>query len=258
MFFPVTGDENRTSVKLHLPMTGTDGSTVFSDTSNSPLTITRGGNPLPTIVTAQSRWGQGSGYFPQNTSGQLHPKLQATLPSAISGLFTFEVWVRPSQNGTLFLFDLRCNSTYTTTTSLTTNFFIYRSSTDQKLRFAYGTTPTQVLGTVAIANNEWSHVAASRDSSNTVRLFLNGTIDATVNNVTNNFSSVYAAVGGACLTTVNYDRWLQDARLDIGLCRYTSDFTVPNGPLAVRLPELPIHRPIIQPPSFNQVARLGL
>jgi hypothetical protein len=42
-----------------------------------------------------------------------------------------------------------------------------------------------------------------------------------------------------------------------GVARYTADFTVPSGPLAARLPELPVSRSIIQP-VVHQIARLGL
>jgi hypothetical protein len=44
MFYPVNGDPHRSSVVLHLPMTGADNGTTFTDVSPSPKTITRNGD----------------------------------------------------------------------------------------------------------------------------------------------------------------------------------------------------------------------
>ena len=49
------------NVSLLLPMTGTNGSTTFTDYSPTPKTITANGNAQ--ISTAQSKFGNGSGYF---------------------------------------------------------------------------------------------------------------------------------------------------------------------------------------------------
>jgi hypothetical protein len=89
MFYPVNGDPYRSNVVLHLPMTGANNSTTFTDVQPTPKTITRNGDTK--ISTAQSKWGQGSGYF-DGTGDYLTLANHADFALG-AGNFTIEFWI---------------------------------------------------------------------------------------------------------------------------------------------------------------------
>ena len=74
--------------------------------------------------------------------------------------------------------------------------------------------------------NQWSHIAASRDSSNVVRLFINGALVkyATISNSVYNNSSYPTTIGASSSKNVWADGYISDVRLS-NICRYTSNFS---------------------------------
>jgi hypothetical protein len=85
----IIGDPYFNSVSVLLHMDGSNGSTTFTDSSSSPLTVTANGNAQ--ISTAQSKFGGASGYF--DGSGDY-----LSIPDTSSGFsfgtgdFTYEFW----------------------------------------------------------------------------------------------------------------------------------------------------------------------
>ncbi len=89
---------------------------------------------------------------------------------------------------------------------------------------------------ITVANivpiNQWSHIAATRDSANTVRLFLNGVCVATAQNVTYNLNNTtYTPTLGRythSTTSQFYKGYIQDFRIYKGVAKYTGGFDVPR------------------------------
>ena len=81
----------------------------------------------------------------------------------------------------------------------------------------------------------WHHVALVRDTSNVIKLYLNGTASSTTNTTTDTFAATNGVfiVGGeyATMTTVQnpWDGYVDELRIS-RFARYTSNFTPPTEP----------------------------
>ena len=81
----------------------------------------------------------------------------------------------------------------------------------------------------AFSENTWHHVAVTRDSSNNVRLFLDGTQSrSTSTNNTHNYSGLFRLGRDNNEFTNGY---ISNLRLIKGTALYTSNFTPPTGNL---------------------------
>ena len=254
MFFPVNGDPYYENVSLLLPMTGANNSTTFTDRSPSPKTITRNGNTK--ILTAQSKWGNGSGYFDGSVD-----YLSIPTSAIVEGSpFTIEAWVYPtsfgssSGNGLAFLDSSRsgpfCDNAWRTTASGVLVF-------ERGSNFGY-----VIVSGGQLILNAWQHISLTVDGVKW-RQFLNGTLVAETNNTsyfmmgTNGLRIGYSYVPDYLVTNRHMQGYLQDLRITKGIARYTENFAVPPGPLPFRRASRQIP-PLIQQPSFQQIARLGL
>jgi hypothetical protein len=86
-----------------------------------------------------------------------------------------------------------------------------------------------LLGTTTLSDNTWYYFAFTR-SGTTFRLFLNGTIEATVT-YSGNFVSTSAMVVGCNQTNYFFQGYIDDIRITKGYARYTSNFTPPTAAL---------------------------
>jgi len=256
MFLPVNGDQYRNNVVLHLPMTGANNSTTFTDVSPSPKTITRYGDTK--ISTAQSKWGQGSGYF-DGTGDYL------TAPNSADFLFgsdsfTVESWIYPTTLPTAGSGGCIASVYDTTNNKRSWTLNVFNDGGVFKLQLFVSTSGLSAGVTAFLAAglslNQWQHVAVSR-SGNTMRLLIGGVIVVETSYTSALYhSDVVLGIGRYASDSAIYTGYLQDLRITKGVARYTANFAVPSGPLPARLPELPVQR--IQQPSFHQIARLGL
>ena len=102
-----------------------------------------------------------------------------------------------------------------------------------KLVIWKGTTPNVLLGTTNICDGKWNHVAVTR-SGTTLRIFVNGTQDASTTNSTNwgthNSGSPRLHIGSRN-GSGDYKGLLSNYRVIKGTALYTSNFTVPTTPL---------------------------
>lgn len=91
----------------------------------------------------------------------------------------------------------------------------------------------------AISQNTWYHYAVTRDSSNNVKLFLDGTqVGSTASNITNDFTldifwigAKYNAFESGGDVVRYFTGYMSDVRLTKGHARYTSNFTAPTAAL---------------------------
>jgi hypothetical protein len=86
---------------------------------------------------------------------------------------------------------------------------------------------TYANGSTAIAQT-WTHVALVR-ASGSLKLYINGTVDATFGTKTDttNYTGQNIAVGGYFSTTYLWNGYIDDLRITRGYARYTANFTPP-------------------------------
>lgn len=222
------GDPFSSSVALLLNGNGANGSTVFSDSSLSPKTVTRLGTP--TISTAQSKFGGASMFFSNNGLQISNP--QTAFNGPWSGDFTIEAWTRPTSVPTsqgsgaerVVLGQIQWPDA--------SGWMFYY---DQN-RLCMFINNSQVVGTVTgnWQADTWYHVATTRSGS-TVRVFLNGIQLASGTNTnpifnTNTLPATIATDTGGDTTFL--PGYLDDLRVS-SIARYTGDFTPPTSELTI-------------------------
>lgn len=206
------------SVRLLLQMQGTNGSTTFTDSSADARTVTAVGNAQ--ISTARFKWGASSGLFDGNGD-----RISVTLAAPIgTDDFCCEGWFYISEfsgggsnNAGIF-----CAGN----ASLASGMNLYVTPSGD-LGF-YGN-PVNITGSGApITTGAWHHIAATKAGS-TVRLFANGTLQAS--NTYYSPTLVDNLIFGQSLYDGTYYDDLNGSigaiRITVGQARYTSNFTPP-------------------------------
>ena len=122
-----------------------------------------------------------------------------------------------------------------------TSTFIYLTQSGStetgKVCFTHSTAQTDATngvqsGATAISSKTWNHVAITRDSSNALKMWLNGDLVETKTNRTVNYGS--SSIGpsfGYNTTDGKYKGYISDFRIIKGTCLYTVNFTPPTAPL---------------------------
>lgn len=205
-------------------------SSTFRDNSTNNLTITVNGDarPIPTSPFADPGYSStaittyGSAYF-DGTGDYL------SIPSSgafdFNGDFTMEAWIYPTAINTNNVIISRW------TTSLE---FIFKVVTGARLYFAWyiGATGIITATSTTVQLNQWNHVAVTRSGS-TVRLFVNGVLDATTGTASGAMSST-SAITISSLDTTNTENFtgnISNLRVVKGTALYTANFTPPTNPL---------------------------
>jgi hypothetical protein len=101
----------------------------------------------------------------------------------------------------------------------------------QKL-IAFHPTMGVIGSTTTVTLNEWHHAAVTRSGS-TVRIFLDGNLEATGNISTGTLQGTRSRIGTAIYSGVpqgNVQGWIDDIRITRGVARYTANFTPPSAP----------------------------
>jgi len=232
----------------------------YLDVSNNGVILTRAGYALPSIYDyyLYNFDGHAICSIPSNSTGNAASHFCGQLPFALgTDQFTIECYViRNSVLGSFI--DFRADSGFTSTTDGAGKFYIGQASSEAC--FSYGATPTTVLGSSYIAEGDtWHYVAVTRDASNNLRLFVNGTLENTAT-VADDFSNPYFTLGNPISTTFRGYTFVSSFRITKGVCRYTDSFTKPTTPYPapIRTPRSLIE-PVLQfPHSTLLTARTGL
>jgi hypothetical protein len=203
---------------------GTNGAqnNTFLDSSTNNFTITRNGN---TTQGSFSPYGVNwSNYFDAYTK-YLSVNAQTAL-SFGTGDFTIEAWVYVTSISTYAgVIDTRSSAT-----SEPYVFGIYNTS-GNRLDFVYS--GARVTSASTLNLNSWNHVAVSR-SGTTVRLFINGVLDANTATVSSNINATSATQYiGAIIdgSGYNLNGYISNLRVVKGTAVYTSSFTPSTTPL---------------------------
>lgn len=212
----ITPDPYYANVELLYHMDGANNSTVCVDSSKNNYTIATIDGAV--ISNEQSVYGGTSGKFTASTSARF--KSPTTTNLAISGAFTMEAWWRPTvvANG---IYPISCvGNSYLWIT-------LGGASSYLELYFM----GNQITSTFIPVVNTWYFLTVTRDSSNNVRFFVNGTQIITLTNSANMASTAFWAVGsstelagagggGRC--------FIDEFRYTKGVARYTSNFAPPT------------------------------
>ncbi len=194
------------NVSCLLHFDGTDGAATFTD--SGPLaanfsTITTGGT---TVSTTQSKFGGASAA----TTNSTRINSPSSSNWAVGQVFTCELWIYPTSHQAKWFINNSLNQFQ----------FGYQNST------SWGVAENGVawrLTTTSLPTlNAWNHVAVSRNSSNVMKLFLNGT-EVASGTVTQAFT------GSGTASIFEMAGYCDELRLTKGVCRYTGTFTAPTA-----------------------------
>ena len=224
---PFVNDSN-TLLLLH--MNGTDGSTVFRDDNGV------GRSAVPMIAknnvqldTTQSKFGGSSALFDGTNDyialgADTSADQVATIPT--TGEFTIECWVRFNTNTNYRAFVSQYG--YNGQANPVGRSTLYLTNGNKFAFFING--GGAITGTTSSSTGVWYHIAATRDSSNVVRLFVNGTEEGT--NFTSSAAIVdsYTAIGVTSNSLdFDMDGHIDEVRIS-NTARYTANFTAPTEP----------------------------
>jgi len=194
----------------------------FVDSSTSSHTITAVGNATQTTFSPY-RHGGYSTYF--TGSGNY-----LTLPNDTSlqmgtSEFTIEFWMY-CPNTTFY----NSSGYYPTMLSLGQyNAGVNIRFHDSGDFFEVFINNTNYTYTTTVPENEWAHIALTRDSSNDIKFFLNGTQIGNTNTNAANIAGTTNRIGSPIHNTLEtYYGYLTDLRIVKGTAVYTSNFTPPT------------------------------
>lgn len=231
-------------VKTFLPFNGANGSTSFPDLNglNSFNVVGSGAS----ISTTTPKWGTGSLRVP--VGSWLHNN---TAAPGLAGVFTWECWFKSVDNTKNHFIWCPQGTWY----GSWSGGFIVNST----LGFAWaacvvgytnvGGYKTGILPTV----NTWTHLACTRDASNTWRFFVNGTLRANTRvaaiwngndwgpsltdqpassgwNIGQVGDGNYQGSGSSSANLGDSNFYIDDLKIVDGLCLYTSNFTPSRAP----------------------------
>jgi hypothetical protein len=215
----IVGDPHYANVSLLLHADGTNNSTTIVDSGPLGLTGSVQGNAR--ISTAQSKFGGSSLYF-DGAGDRVHYANDSALDFG-TGDFTVESWVYVISQQTFYTHLIGKGSGFGGEWSLA----LYSGPA----YFIGG--GSSLTGTTTLANNAWHHIAATR-ASGTLRLFVNGTLEASVTSSGNISSSRTFNIGdresGDPYLQYPHNGYLDEVRITKGVARYTASFTVPAEP----------------------------
>lgn len=221
------GNDSYTKVMLH--MEGANAGTSFIDTAYGQTAAhTWTANSATTSTTAvkfgstSCACGAGSGYIDTPDSADY---------ALGSGDFTVDCWFnRQGGDGTSRLFAGQANASGTAATS---SFFMqFTTANVVAAGVSNGSGFTSVTGTTTFTATGWNHVAFVR-TGNTLRLFVNGTQeggDVAFASTVNDSANKLAVGRWGEQASSQWNGFLDEFRLSVGIARWTANFTAPTGP----------------------------
>jgi len=190
------------------------GGALFDQTGKNNL-ITVGNAQLDTSVkkfgTASAEF-DGTGDYLKASTPQLSPN---------NGPFTYECFVYPKGSGYGTIFDTRTNNPGAD------GIVAFHNGTS--IEIYWGASNTSFTVTSAVTLNQWQHFALTRDSSNNVRAFVNGTQAGSTQTSNTNFNanSGRLVIGAQQAFASPLDGFIDEFRITFK-ARYTSNFTAPT------------------------------
>ena len=205
---PTVGDPDYAKVSLLLHGDGADGSTAFTDSSQTPKVVSVASG-APRISTAQSKFGGAS----VHTNGG---SIGATITPLALRDFTVEFFVLHVTGINRALFAIGNN-----------RLLLLQVSTGLSL-YAYDGT-TAIQSATMLSTSSMEHVALVRQSG-TFKLFHQGVLLGSATKALNFDSGLFTLGGWNAYASENLNGFFDEVRITDGVARYTANFTPPAGP----------------------------
>ena len=214
------GTVEEAETKLLLNFDGTDGSTTFTDSSNSGHTVTA--NSGARLSTTQIKYGTATGFF-DGTNDYLSIPSSADFGMG-TGAFTVEFWVYFNALSTQWILAADDN----------THFDVSYDHPNTQLEvdlegqnFVFDWSP---------AVTTWYHVAVTRTGTS-LKAFVNGTQIGSTGSSNQNVATTGIRIGRKGSSGTDYfNGYLDDFRITKGSARYTANFTAPTSQLVLQGP----------------------
>ena len=229
---PSDDEFNRVSFLSHFDGANNGVNNAFDDGSASNHTITANGNvtqgSFGPFARPDGEWG-----VDFDGGGTHHCAADADFAFG-TGDFCMEAWVFVDADDYNFSRVLSFGPVYGTGDSH--GITVDHTDYSHKTRYYDSSSNFFLYSSAATPRNIWFHVAVTK-ASNTVRLFINGTVEAsgTNTNPPEDSSTNTVAIGNArpaeVGTGADFQGFISNARVVKGSAVYTSDFTPPTAPL---------------------------
>jgi hypothetical protein len=237
-----SGDPDWGNVSLLL--TGDD----LLDHSATPKTLTVNGNT--SVNTATKKFGASSLSFDGSTG-------YMTIPSSNDFVFgtnnfTIECWINTT-DAKAYSGIINDNSYHTTTS----NFLIMLNQVAGKVTF-WKTDTVLCTSATSINTGSWVHLAVVRDTSTSVKMFINGVLDtsATIASNLTFGTGTGLLVGNQNGFARTLQGYLDDIRITKGVARYTTNFTPPTAALPIGAYVAGTSTPVADPSTSKYVSLL--
>jgi hypothetical protein len=197
------------------PVTAITNTQLLTNFTNAAIFDNAMMNDLETVGNAQistsvKKFGTGSMLF--DGSGDV---LTAPMTPGLvlgTGDFTVEWWAYMTTVGTV------SEETFLCTRGIGQGIQFTRRGSNWTLDLN-STAPSRATASGVLSNNNWIHLAATRQSG-TIRLFTNGTLNATATGNTDNFAGTLLAIGSLNSNTdYNFNGYIDDLRITKGVAR---------------------------------------
>ena len=220
---PTDAQFNYVTMLLHGDGTNGAQNNTFLDSSTNAFTITRNGNTTQgTFTPYGSNW---SNYFDGSSVLQV-AQSSGAISNITQGDFTLEAWIFPTATPASRAGISCCR------TNGGNNGWMFSYNSSNKILFWYGSGAFLTITSATSAPlNTWTHVAVTRSSS-TYKMYINGTLDATVTGVSNGITNTVNALLGSEENYANkYTGYTSNLRVVDGSVLYTTTFTPSTTPL---------------------------
>jgi len=191
----------------------------ISDASTNSLPLVIQGDTKPTKFTPYSK-GYYSNFF-DGTGDYLTAPANAAWN--FTGDWTFECWVYPTA--------ITGYHTFLGQWGAPDNVFIWKMNSSGRMYLENLSTAITATSTTIVVN-QWQHIALTRNS-NTIRMFVNGVLDATTATRSGTYYSSGAMRIGASGVNENFTGYISNMRILNGTALYTTTFTPSTTPLTV-------------------------
>jgi hypothetical protein len=218
-------DAYAANVALLANFNGTAGATSFVDSSSpSPKSLTTYG--AAALSSNAALTGSTSLYLNRLNTTNTDYVVASSPAIPTSGAFTVEGWVYPTYLGAnaQAIYNQYENKS-TTRTNITL------SANTNRLNWGHGQ-GVSLESTSAVQLNQWTHVAVTRDNANTLRLFVNGVLEASAANYSFGIEQSKPWIGKFNNTSYSgapFHGYIDGIRVTAGVARYTATFTPPSS-----------------------------